>query len=70
VVVLADRGIHSRVEAGTWDVVVARVIAGIQARRAEEGLADGIRICGDILAGRFPPRSDDTNELPDTPRGR
>jgi putative membrane protein len=70
VVVLADRGIHARVEVGTWDVVVERIIAGIRARRAEEGLADGIRICGDILAGRFPPRTDDTNELPDAPRGR
>ena len=69
VVVLADRGIDSRVEPGTWDAVVARIVTGIKADRAEEGLADGIRLCGEILASRFPPRPDDTNEIPNAPRG-
>jgi len=70
VVVLADRGIDSRVEPGTWDAVVARIVEGIKADRAEEGIADGIRLCGAILASRFPPRPDDTNEIPNAPRGR
>jgi putative membrane protein len=69
VVVLADRGIHARVEPGTWDGVVARIIEGIRRDRAEEGLAEGIRMCGEILAQLFPPRPDDTNELPNSPRG-
>lgn len=69
VVVLADRGIDSRVEPGTWDAVVARIIDGIKGDHAEAGLADGIRMCGEILAERFPPRADDTNELPNAPRG-
>ncbi len=69
VVVLADRGIHARVDAGIWDDVVARVISGIRAERAEEGLAEGIRICGEILAERFPARADDTDELSNEPRG-
>ena len=64
VVVLADRGIHSRVEAGTWDAVVERVVVGIRENRAEAGLADGIRLCGEILAERFPIRAGDLNELP------
>jgi putative membrane protein len=68
VVVLADRGIHARVEAGTWDAVVARVVAGIVAQRAEAGLADGIRLCGEILSRHFPSRPDDLNELPNSPR--
>jgi len=68
VIVLADRGIHTRVEAGTWDGVVARVVAGIVARRAEAGLADGIRLCGEILSLHFPSRRDDVNELPDSPQ--
>jgi putative membrane protein len=69
VVVLADRGVDARVEPGTWDGVVARVVAGIAAGRAEEGIAHGIRMCGEILAARFPRRADDVNELPDAPRG-
>ncbi len=66
--VLADRGIHARVEAGTWDAVVERVVAGLAAQRAEAGLADGIRLCGEILSRHFPRRPDDLNELPNTPR--
>jgi putative membrane protein len=49
--------------------VVTRIILGIKTDRAEEGLADGIRMCGEILADRFPPRPDDANELPNAPRG-
>ena len=67
--IVADRGVHGRVADGTWDGVVERVLAGIRAGRAEEGLIDGIRLCGEILAASFPPRADDRNELPDRPRG-
>jgi putative membrane protein len=67
--VLADRGIHLRVEDGTWDGVVLRIVAGIRVGQADQGLIDGIRLCGEILARHFPPRSDDANELPDRPRG-
>ena len=61
--VLADRGINERVEPGTWDGVVRSVLQGIRERRAEEGIVDAIRLCGDILAPEFPPRPDDTDEL-------
>jgi putative membrane protein len=67
--VMADRGIHQRVDDGTWDGVVERIVAGIRAGRADEGLIAGIRLCGEILARHFPPRPDDVNELPDRPRG-
>jgi putative membrane protein len=68
VLVLADRGIHARVESGTWDAVVARIVGGIRENRAEAGLADGIRLCGEILSARFPSRPGDVNELPNAPR--
>jgi uncharacterized membrane protein len=45
------------------------VVAGIREDRAEQGLADGIRACGEILAAHLPIRPDDRNELPDAPRG-
>jgi putative membrane protein len=67
--VLADRGIHERVPDGTWDAVVERVVTGIRENRAGEGLIAGIKLCGQILSGSFPPRPDDSNELPDRPRG-
>ena len=49
VVVLADRGIHARVADGTWDGVVARIVEGIRRGEADDGLAEGIRLCGEIL---------------------
>jgi putative membrane protein len=61
--VLADRGIHERVEAGTWDGVVRTVLSGIRTGRAEAGLVEAVRMCGDLLAAQFPPRDDDTDEL-------
>lgn len=63
--VLADRGIDRRVESGTWDGVVDKILAGIRQGRAEAGLCDAIRLCGELLAARFPPRPDDTDELDD-----
>jgi putative membrane protein len=67
--VIADRGVHARVADGTWNDVVERVLAGIRAGHADQGLVAGIRRCGEILAAHFPPRPDDRNELPDRPRG-
>ncbi len=67
--VVADRGIHERVPDGAWDTVVERVVTGIREKRADEGLIEGIRLCGAILAGNFPPRADDSDELPNRPRG-
>ena len=69
VAVLADRGIHAHAADGTWDGVVGLVISGIRAGRAEHGIVDGIRRCGEILAARFPVRPGDVDELPDRPRG-
>lgn len=70
VVVLADRGIHARVAEGTWDGVVARIVEGIRRGQADDGLVEGLRLCGEILARHVPPQPNDSNELPDRPRGR
>ena len=61
--VLADRGIAGIVEPGTWDGVVDTILHGIAERRAEQGMVEAIRLCGDLLAAAFPPRPDDTDEL-------
>ncbi|MCL4233962.1 MAG: TPM domain-containing protein [Deltaproteobacteria bacterium] len=66
--IVADEGIHSRVPRGTWDEVVALVLAGVRAGSLADGLTRAIARCGDLLAKDFPRREDDTNELPDAPR--
>jgi putative membrane protein len=66
VVVLADRGIHARVEDGEWDALVARIVAGI--RRGDPGtaLAAAIEDCGDLLVRHGLPRpAGRSNELRD-----
>jgi putative membrane protein len=63
VCVLADRGIHARVEQGPWDGVVRLIVDGVRAGRPDEGLLRAIQSCGDLLAAHFPRRPDDANEL-------
>ena len=64
--VLADSGIHARVKPGTWDGVVARVVAGMKAGRPTDGIVDAVGLCGELLRQHgFVARPDDTNELPD-----
>jgi putative membrane protein len=63
--ILADRGIHEHVGAEAWQVMVHELVGAIQGGRAAEGLATIIGRIGRELAEKFPPRPDDTNELPD-----
>lgn len=66
--VIADEGIHARVPRGTWDEVVALVLAGVRTGSLADGLTRAIARCGELLEREFPRRADDTNELPDAPR--
>ena len=61
--VFADEGINAKVDPGTWEEVVATIVAGIKARRATDALIEALQYCGEILAKHAPPRPDDTNEL-------
>lgn len=63
VVVLADRGIDSVMEASTWDEVLQDVLSGIKKKNMKEGLVQAIHRCGDILSEHFPIQPDDENEL-------
>lgn len=64
VFVLAGRGIDQVVPAETWESIVQTVTAGIRDGRACEALCAAIASCGDLLARDFPPRADNTDELP------
>ena len=63
VVVLADRGINDKVQAGTWDEVVGILTNGLKSGTACEGFCKAIERGGEILAKHFPRSPDDLDEL-------
>lgn len=65
VVVLGDAGIHQRVGDEHWDATRAALLRGVAKGRVDEGLVDGIRLCGGVLERHFPWTHGDRNELPD-----
>ena len=62
--VLADHGIHHAVPPETWQKVADMVTAGIKQGRTSDTLCEAVAYCGELLAENFPPRADDTDELP------
>lgn len=65
---LADRGIHERVGADTWQALVNDVVAAIRTGHPLTGITGAVDAIGTRLAQHFPPAADDTNELPNEPR--
>jgi putative membrane protein len=63
--VLADSGIHSKVDPAEWEKAVSHIASGARAGRLADGLIAAIRSTGELLAQHFPRRADDRNELPD-----
>jgi len=63
--IIADAAIHSRVEAAVWGDAMAALVAAVKDDRPGDGMAEAIRQIGIVLAAHFPPRVDDSNELPD-----
>ena len=62
---IADEGIHSQVEAGTWDQAVDALTAGLKRGEPGAGFHAAIGLCADVLAAKFPARpGDNPNELP------
>jgi putative membrane protein len=66
-VVLADKGISDKLPPETWQKVVNAVVTGIKKGRMGEGLIDGIRLCGEILAKHLPPEPNNPNEICNRP---
>lgn len=63
VTILGDSGLHARVGASGWQQHVDHLVSRLREGRAADGLVEVIaRI--EALAGEFPRRSDDVNELP------
>jgi len=62
--IIADEGIHTKVQDGTWSKVAGLMNRHFQQGQFYEGIAEAIRAVGNKLTEHFPKKSDDTNELP------
>lgn len=62
--IVADDGITAKVTASAWAPPVADLLKAAKAGRIGDGIVEAVRQCGALLAQHFPPRPDDTNELP------
>jgi len=61
---IADEGIHGRVDAETWAETVDALTRAMKAGQAAEGFEAAVARVGEVLAGHFPPRPRDPDELP------
>jgi putative membrane protein len=63
---IADDGIAAHVDKAVWDRAMAALTDGLRRGHPAEGVAAAVRLCGDVLAERFPcDPSDNPNQLPD-----
>jgi putative membrane protein len=66
VVLLADSGIHQKVEEGDWGEITRRLAQGIRSGRPAPALIEAIRACGELLERHGVERqADDQDELSD-----
>lgn len=63
--IIADEGIHSRVDEGIWADAVETLTLALSRGRPAEGFERAIGLIGDVLAEHFPPRPQNPNEVPD-----
>lgn len=67
--IVADRGIHSRVDAAAWTAMMQRMSAAFREGRFEDGLTQALEEISALLVEHFPLVEGelDVNELPDEP---
>ncbi|WP_317897464.1 TPM domain-containing protein [Aurantibacillus circumpalustris] len=63
VAIIGDEGIHKKLGAEYWQLLVEKLIQQFKANKKAEGLAGCIIECGEQLGKFFPLQSDDKNEL-------
>jgi putative membrane protein len=64
VVLLADSGIHQKVEEGAWEAITRRLAQGLRGARPAPALIAAIRACGELLEKHDLARAeDDADEL-------
>ena len=58
-----DEGLHEKVGQDFWDDVCRQMLDAFRGERFAEGICQGIRLIGEKLAGYFPHRRADTDEI-------
>jgi putative membrane protein len=64
-VLLADQGIHGKVDEGTWERIVDELVSTLRKGRRADGLVEAVGRIGLVLAKHVPRSPEDQNELPD-----
>ncbi|MEO6006151.1 MAG: TPM domain-containing protein [Opitutus sp.] len=67
--IIGDTAVHEKCGAEFWSRVAAEMEQRFRRGEFTEGLVQGIRQAGELLAQHFPRRPDDRNELPDAIEG-
>jgi uncharacterized membrane protein len=65
--IVADRGLHGRIDASEWDAVCAAMAAGLKQDRAEAAVVEAVERISGLLARHFPATGEDRDGLPDRP---
>ena len=65
--IVADRGIHAKVDAQAWSRVCRQMEAAFKQSDFEGGVVSGVEAVTRHLKHHFPSHSQDRNELPDKP---
>ena len=63
--VIGDSGVHARCGDVFWQELARSMTAHFRGAEFTEGIVQGIKRAGELLAEHFPRRPDDANELPD-----
>ena len=63
--VVADEGIHSKVDQAIWADAVEALARGMKNDDPAAGFEAAIGLCGAVLAEHFSPRTENPNEIED-----
>ena len=63
--VIADEGIHSKVDQTVWADAVEALARGLKRRDPAAGFEAAVGLCGTVLSEHFPPSPRDRNEIED-----
>ncbi len=63
--IVADQGIHGRVEPSVWGDAAEALSKGLKRDAPAAGFEAAVDLCGGVLAQHFPPRAGNPNEVAD-----